>query len=92
MVSDDVTTLGYDDFYHVTTPRRMTACFAMGIGMLMLALVAAQLASTFVAAPAITSSGHGRAPGYIAGPGVNSIGGMRAARCRVCLATGEERT
>ena len=37
----DVTTLGYDDFYHVTTPRRMTLCFAMGIGMLTLALVAA---------------------------------------------------
>src|SRR5262249_38752860 len=29
VVSGDVNTLGYDDFYHVTTPRRMTACFAM---------------------------------------------------------------
>jgi len=27
--------------YRVTTPRRMTACFAMGIGMLTLASVAA---------------------------------------------------
>ena len=41
MVGGDVTTLGYDDFYHVTTPRRTTVCFAMGIGMLTLALVAA---------------------------------------------------
>jgi len=39
--------------------------------MLTMALVATQLASTFVAAPAITPSGHGRAPGCIAGPGVN---------------------
>ena len=41
VVGGDVTTLGYDDFYHVTTPRRTTVCFAMGIGMLTLASVAA---------------------------------------------------
>ncbi len=43
-----VTTVGYGDFYPVTTPGRITACFIMGIGLLTLAVVTAQVASTFV--------------------------------------------
>ena len=44
-----VTTVGYGDFYPVTTPGRVTACFIMGTGLLTLAVVTAQVASSFVA-------------------------------------------
>ena len=43
-----VTTVGYGDFFPVTTPGRITACFIMGIGLLTLAVVTAQVASSFV--------------------------------------------
>ena len=44
-----VTTVGYGDFYPVTTGGRITACFIMGTGLLTLAVVTAQVASSFVA-------------------------------------------
>ncbi len=44
-----VTTVGYGDFYPVTTQGRITACFVMGIGLLTLAVITAQVASSFVA-------------------------------------------
>jgi voltage-gated potassium channel len=44
-----VTTVGYGDFYPVTTFGRITACFIMGTGLLTLAVVTAQVASSFVA-------------------------------------------
>jgi voltage-gated potassium channel len=44
-----VTTVGYGDFFPVTTAGRITACFIMGIGLLTLAVVTAQVASSFVA-------------------------------------------
>ena len=44
-----VTTVGYGDFYPVTTGGRITACFMMGTGLLTLAVVTAQVASSFVA-------------------------------------------
>jgi voltage-gated potassium channel len=44
-----VTTVGYGDFYPVTTEGRITACLLMGIGLLTLAVVTAQVASSFVA-------------------------------------------
>ena len=44
-----VTTVGYGDFYPVTAPGRITACFIMAIGLLTLAVVTAQVASSFVA-------------------------------------------
>jgi voltage-gated potassium channel len=43
-----VTTVGYGDFYPVTTWGRITACFIMGTGLLTLAVVTAQMASSFV--------------------------------------------
>jgi voltage-gated potassium channel len=43
-----VTTVGYGDFYPVTTGGRVTACFIMGTGLLTLAVVTAQVASSFV--------------------------------------------
>jgi Ion channel len=43
-----VTTVGYGDFFPVTTPRRITAGLIMGIGLLTLAMVTAQMASSFV--------------------------------------------
>jgi voltage-gated potassium channel len=43
-----VTTVGYGDFYPVTPQGRITACFIMGIGILTLAVVTAQVASSFV--------------------------------------------
>ena len=43
-----VTTVGYGDFYPVTTWGRITACFIMGTGLLTLAVVTAQVASSFV--------------------------------------------
>ena len=44
-----VTTVGYGDFYPVTTGGRITACIIMGTGLLTLAVVTAQVASSFVA-------------------------------------------
>jgi len=44
-----VTTVGYGDFYPVTTEGRITACLLMGTGLLTLAVVTAQVASGFVA-------------------------------------------
>jgi voltage-gated potassium channel len=44
-----VTTVGYGDFYPVTTGGRVTACLIMGTGLLTLAVVTAQVASSFVA-------------------------------------------
>ncbi len=44
-----VTTVGYGDFYPVTAGGRITACFVMGTGLLTLAVVTAQVASSFVA-------------------------------------------
>lgn len=44
-----VTTVGYGDFFPVTTAGRITACLIMGIGLLTLAVVTAQVASSFVA-------------------------------------------
>jgi voltage-gated potassium channel len=43
-----VTTVGYGDFYPVTSFGRITACFIMGTGLLTLAVVTAQVASSFV--------------------------------------------
>jgi voltage-gated potassium channel len=51
-----VTTVGYGDYTPVTVPGRVTACFVMGIGLLTLAVVTAQVASSFVA------QGPGEAP------------------------------
>ena len=44
-----VTTVGYGDFYPVTAGGRITACFIMGTGLLTLAVITAQVASSFVA-------------------------------------------
>lgn len=44
-----VTTVGYGDFYPVTLEGRITAGFIMGVGILTLAVVTAQVASSFVA-------------------------------------------
>jgi voltage-gated potassium channel len=43
-----VTTVGYGDFVPVTLWGRVTACLIMGIGLLTLAVVTAQVASSFV--------------------------------------------
>ena len=44
-----VTTVGYGDYVPVTPAGRATACFVMAIGLLTLAVVTAQVASSFVA-------------------------------------------
>jgi voltage-gated potassium channel len=43
-----VTTVGYGDYYPVTTPGRITAVLVMFIGILTLAVVTAQVAASFV--------------------------------------------
>src|SRR5262249_40715354 len=43
-----VTTVGYGDFYPVTAGGKVTACLIMGTGLLTLAVVTAQVASSFV--------------------------------------------
>jgi voltage-gated potassium channel len=43
-----VTTVGYGDFYPVTIWGRITACFIMATGLLTLAVLTAQVASSFV--------------------------------------------
>ena len=58
-----VTTVGYGDYTPVTVRGRVTAVFVMGIGLLTLAVVTAQVASSFV------TQGPGHAPpGPQAGP------------------------
>ena len=44
-----VTTVGYGDYTPVTVPGRITACIIMGTGLVTLAVITAQVASTFVA-------------------------------------------
>ena len=44
-----VTTVGYGDYFPVTIEGRITACFIMATGLLTLAVVTAQVASSFVA-------------------------------------------
>jgi len=44
-----VTTVGYGDYYPVTFWGRVTACFIMATGLLTLAVLTAQVASSFVA-------------------------------------------
>jgi voltage-gated potassium channel len=44
-----VTTVGYGDYYPVTSAGRLAACFIMATGLLTLAVVTAQVASSFVA-------------------------------------------
>jgi voltage-gated potassium channel len=43
-----VTTVGYGDYFPVTLAGRITAVFIMGIGILTLAVITAQVASSFV--------------------------------------------
>ena len=43
-----VTTVGYGDYVPVTVPGRVTACFVMAVGLLTLAVITAQVASSFV--------------------------------------------
>jgi voltage-gated potassium channel len=50
-----VTTVGYGDYTPVTVDGRITACAIMGIGLVTLAVITAQVASSFVA------QGSGRA-------------------------------
>jgi voltage-gated potassium channel len=57
-----VTTVGYGDFYPVTTQGRIVACCVMAIGLLTLAVVTAQVASTFVAQGSTRQSGGDAEP------------------------------
>jgi voltage-gated potassium channel len=43
-----VTTVGYGDYHPVTTAGRVTACFIMGIGIVTIAVVTAQVSSSFI--------------------------------------------
>jgi voltage-gated potassium channel len=43
-----VTTVGYGDYHPITTWGRVTACFIMGIGILTIAVLTAQVSSSFV--------------------------------------------
>jgi voltage-gated potassium channel len=62
-----VTTVGYGDYVPVTTAGRVTACFIMGIGLLTLAVVTVQVASSFVSqGPART---HDSLPAQPTAPG-----------------------
>lgn len=56
-----VTTVGYGDYVPVTTVGRFTACFIMGIGLLTLAVVTAQVASSFVSQEPSQTQGGPRA-------------------------------
>ena len=57
-----VTTVGYGDFFPVTVPGRITACFIMGIGLLTLAVVTAQVASNFVSQSSSATKDSAEAP------------------------------
>ena len=57
-----VTTVGYGDFFPVTVPGRITACFIMGIGLLTLAVVTAQVASSFVSQSSSTTKDSEKSP------------------------------
>jgi voltage-gated potassium channel len=75
-----VTTVGYGDFYPVTTWGRVTACFIMGTGLLTLAVLTAQVASSFVA------QGPGRArpaPPEEAAPGEVTLAGLNERLARI---------
>jgi voltage-gated potassium channel len=43
-----VTTVGYGDYHPITTWGRVTACFIMGIGIVTIAVVTAQVSSSFI--------------------------------------------
>ena len=43
-----VTTVGYGDYTPVTVPGRITACLIMGVGLITLAVITAQVASGFI--------------------------------------------
>jgi voltage-gated potassium channel len=58
-----VTTVGYGDFYPVTTLGRIAALFIMATGILTLAVVTAQVASTFVEQAARRGSAQAARPG-----------------------------
>ena len=62
-----VTTVGYGDYVPVTTAGRVTACFIMGIGLLTLAVVTAQVASSFVSQE--PSRAEDNVPAQSAAPG-----------------------
>ena len=63
-----VTTVGYGDFFPVTTGGRITACFIMATGLLTLAVLTAQVASSFV------SQGPSRAQrGPLPGPAAPEV-------------------
>jgi len=57
-----VTTVGYGDFYPVTTPGRVVAVLVMFIGILTLAVVTANVASTFFAQGPATRAAAGAVP------------------------------
>ena len=46
--AETVTTVGYGDFYPVTAEGRITACLVLGTGLLTLAVVTGQVASSFL--------------------------------------------
>jgi voltage-gated potassium channel len=58
-----VTTVGYGDFFPVTPAGRVTAVFIMAIGILTLAVVTAQVASSFVDQGARRRAPDGPEPG-----------------------------
>jgi voltage-gated potassium channel len=58
-----VTTVGYGDYVPVTTVGRVTACFIMATGLLTLAVLTAQVASSFVTqGPSRARSGQPEQP------------------------------
>jgi voltage-gated potassium channel len=58
-----VTTVGYGDFYPVTTLGRIAAVFIMAIGLITLAVITAQVASSFVDQAARRRAVAATAPG-----------------------------
>jgi voltage-gated potassium channel len=52
-----VTTVGYGDYTPVTIDGRITACCIMGIGLVTLAVITAQVASSFVSQAASGDQG-----------------------------------
>jgi voltage-gated potassium channel len=78
-----VTTVGYGDYFPVTIAGRITACFIMGTGLLTLAVVTAQVASSFVA--------QGPSRAKPAPPGEPAAPAGEPARREVTLAELDER-